>query len=177
MACGRVLLAIELNAGASIRQNHEAIIRAWRRNPGLHRRRRVHRNERVDRSHRYRRRNRVAGRGIVGSVHRQFAPGAGAGIDINGPARADSIHEQRQSGSLDLRAGQPCREVRQVELNQSNAGGVADDGKLPGGQLNPYNPRLAHDDGRRRSEIRAVARHVVRILGWRQGLRENRDWR
>jgi len=69
------------------------------------------------------------------------------------------IEEQRQGSVLDLRRGQSRRQLREIELHQSDA------------------RRAAHRNRGRRSEITAIARYNVGILRWGQCLRKTRDGR
>jgi hypothetical protein len=67
--------------------------------------------------------------------------------------------------------------LREVELHQSDSILASDNGELPWAELNRSGARLAHDDRRRRSVIRAIARHIISILRWRQRLGETRKGR
>jgi len=95
MTGGGVLLTVELNARARVRQNHEAVVRARRRNPRLYRRRSIYRDERIDRIGHRRGANRDAGRYPGVSSDRQLTPRSGSahGIDIDRPARVYVIQE------------------------------------------------------------------------------------
>ena len=161
MAGAGVLLTVELNAGTSICLKHEAIVRTRRRNPALHRRSRIQGNERIGRISHHRRVNRDAGRYSGVTSNCKFTPGRGSAhcIYIDRAARVYVVEEQRQRGFLDLRRGQSRGQLSKIELNQSDASGAAygNSGRCP--------------------EVTAIARHVVDILRWGQGLREARDGR